>query len=459
MNKLIESFKKSKSSLILVILALVLIILGISFAIVSPSINLLGRREIKISKCELDINFKESDELMLVNKYPISKEEALKYEAKDITITNNSTCDTTYYRLTIKDLNGSSINKDIINYQLIDKSTNTISYGTNTNDFKVSGSLTKGNSISYSIRLWIDESATNNDLYENGDVSKPYEYKFALNIETSDEKIVDLVPILNIPVGTNGLEKVTHTIDNALQVDENFATEYRYRGGNSTVKNYVTFNNETWRIIGILPTEDTDGNVEYRFKIIRDTSIGSYYWNSTQDSTTSSYNNWVTGTLNTYLNGDYYNSLSTDAQSMIGTAKYYLGGYSTSDITSDVIWQYERKVVQNDASKKIALMYASDYGYAASTTCTRTLVNYDTDACKTTNNWLDKSQDEWILPQVSSTTFGAFMVVGSSGNVDGYGTYCVDEWFVAVRPVLSLSSSVMISGGSGTSSDPYTLSL
>ena len=121
MNKLIESFKKSKSSLILVILALILIILGISFAIVSPSINLLGRREIKISKCELDINFKESDELMLVNKYPISKEEALKYEAKDITITNNSTCDTTYYRLTIKDLNGSSINKDIINYQLIDK--------------------------------------------------------------------------------------------------------------------------------------------------------------------------------------------------------------------------------------------------------------------------------------------------------------------------------------------------
>ena len=52
---------------------------------------------------------------MLVSKYPISKEEALKYKAKEITIANNSTCDTAYYKVTIKDLVNSSINKDKIN--------------------------------------------------------------------------------------------------------------------------------------------------------------------------------------------------------------------------------------------------------------------------------------------------------------------------------------------------------
>ena len=272
-------------------------------------------------------------------------------------------------------------------------------------------------------------------------------------------------------VGTDGLEQITHTIDNTLQVDNKFATEYRYRGGDSIVKNYVTFNNETWRIIGVIPTEDTNGNVENRFKIIRDTLIGNKKWNETQDTTTNSYNNWVTGTLNTYLNNDYYNALSTEAQNMIGTTKYYLGGYNNSNITSDTMWQYERKneanrsgyyyktnpVMQNDANKKIAIMYASDYGYGASKKCTSNLDNYHNSTnCKTTNNWLDKSQYTWLLPQNSDNSDYAF-TVSSTGYV--YYSINVHLREYAVRPVLSLSSNVKISGGEGTSSNPYTLSI
>ena len=272
-------------------------------------------------------------------------------------------------------------------------------------------------------------------------------------------------------VGTNGLEQITHAIDDTLQVDSNFATEYRYRGGDSVVKNYVTFNNEVWRIIGIIPTEDTDGNVENRFKIIRDESIGGYVWNTLEDVTDNSYNNWVTATLNTYLNNDYYNTLSTDAKNMIGTTKYYLGGYNKGPkFTSDVMWQYERKndanrtgyyygtnpVMQNDASKKIAIMYASDYGYGASKECTSNLNAYDGSAsCKTTNNWLDKSANTWLLSQDSSTSPIAFYV-DSSGFVFNNG-YALESEF-AVHPVLSLSSNIKISGGEGTSSSPYTLS-
>ena len=317
-------------------------------------------------------------------------------------------------------------------------------------------------------------------------------------------------------VGQNGLEQITHTIDNTLQVDNKFATEYRYRGGDSVVKNYVTFNNETWRIIGIIPTEDTNGNVENRFKIIRDTSIGNYNWDSdtaitynyenddsirmlenysinsndinnlldynedysikkmAPDTTncTNCGNNWARpSVLNTYLNETYYNTLSTETKNMIGTTKYYLGGYSNSKITSDTMWQYERKndtnrsgyyygtnpVMQNDANKKIAIMYASDYGYGASKECTKTLSNYDSDIlCKTTNNWLDKSQDEWLLPQISGGAFTAAFYLYSTGSVDHFFTF---DYVFAVLPVLSLSSNVKISGGEGTSTNPYTLSV
>ncbi len=269
-------------------------------------------------------------------------------------------------------------------------------------------------------------------------------------------------------VGQNGLEQITHTIDNTLQVDEKFATEYRYRGGN--VNNYVTFNNEVWRIIGVIPTEDTDSNVENRIKIIRNESIGDMKWNETYDATTNSWNNWVIATLNTYLNNDYYNTLSADAKNIIGTTKYYLGGYDSFSITSDIMWQYERKneanrsgyyygtnpIMQNDANKKIALMYASDYGYAASKNCSATLRYFNEDSnCITTNNWLDKSANTWLLPQISVISNIVFAVL-SRGCVNGYN---VNDYEYAVRPVLSLSSNAKISGGSGTSSDPYQLSM
>ena len=559
MKKMLEKFKKSKSSLALVILALVLIIAGISFALFNPSINLLGRRNIKISKCELDINFKESDELMLVSKYPISTRQALEgnYKPKTVTITNNSTCDMAYYKLTIKDLINSSINKDVIQYHVVDKQ-NTMTYklgdtngdgqiktadkmiaqryvkdfafnflnytlmaadlngdgqvdetdidlytkymstkeittfpagapleekittkeiiDVNPDTFLIESSLEKGKTHEYEIIMWISNTATNNDIYINGDASKPIEYKYALNIETSDEEIKGpdyALEFAQAKVGTDGLEPITHTIDDTLQVDSKFATEYRYRGGDSVVKNYVTFNNEVWRIIGVIPTEDTNGNVENRIKIIRDTSIGNMKWNTIEDTTTNSKNNWVTGTLNTYLNNDYYNTLTTDSKNMIGTAKYYLGGYNYSNMTTDVMWQYERKneanrtdyyygtnpIMQNDANKKIAIMYASDYGYAASKNCTSNLRSYySSTSCITANNWLDKAQYEWLLTHISGDSYSAFDV-NSDGYVDDDGGVDVSFSELAVRPVLYLSSNVKISGGEGTSQKPYMLSI
>ena len=319
---------------------------------------------------------------------------------------------------------------------------------------------------SYRLRAWIDESVDTTKLNE-----KKYSYKFRVNInnEAAPVKVLTATEFAQANVGQNGLELITHEVDNTLQVDSNFATEYRYRGGN--VKNYVTFNNETWRIIGVIPTEDTNGNVENRIKIIRDTSIGSKYWNTTRDTTTSSYNNWVTGTLNTYLNNDYYNTLSSDKKNIIGTAKYYLGGYKDSKMTSDVMWQYERKneanrtgyyygtnpIMQNDANKKIALMYASDYVYAASKEFTRNLYDYDGSAsCNTTNNWLDKSVNTWFLTQLSAYSTNAFSV-NSAGCVNNDSF--VSSYEYAVRPVLYLSSNVKISGGEGTSQKPYMLSI
>ena len=322
------------------------------------------------------------------------------------------------------------------------------------------------NTSTYRLRAWLSQDAVlqeeTNPIVDKTDdgvnisgMSGGYQFNIGVTTDYA----------YPLEVGKGGLEEITHTIDNTLQVDNKFATEYRYRGGDSVVKNYVTFNNEVWRIIGIIPTEDTSGNVENRIKIIRDTSIGNKYWNE------NGTNDWTTATLNTYLNNDYYNTLSSDAQNMIGTTRYYLGGYNNLNITTDVMWKYERKneanktgyyygtnpIMQNDASKKIALMYASDYGYAASKECTSNLYDYDGSAsCKTTNNWLDKSAYTWLLPQYSGESNRAVSVY--SGGYVASGNYVTNSEN-AVRPVLYLSSNVKISGGEGTSQKPYMLSI
>ena len=441
-----------------------------------------------ISTGQVKMSYTESNEITLNNVVPTSDNKGISstnyFEFKVNTYIKTNKEMTMNYNIVLEPLNVDSsytkFNDSDIKVYLtkVDNNTETLVTGPITIDelnqyvLKSQEETFNKNDIerstTYRLRAWLDYNFDASKINE-----KTYSYKFRVNVNNEAAPKEDYaLTFAKSKVGTDGLEKITHTIDDTLQVDSKFATEYRYRGGDSVVKNYVTFNNETWRIIGVIPTEDTNGNVENRIKIVKDASIGNMSWNTTKDTTTNSYNNWVTGTLNTYLNNEYYNTITTDAKNMIGTAKYYLGGYNSSSITTDVMWQYERKnesnrtgyyygtnpIMQNDANKKIAIMYASDYGYAASKECTSNLYDYDGSAsCKTTNNWLDKSTDTWLLPQISDNSDNPF-IMDSSGCVNDDNRYIVDGEF-AVRPVLYLSSNVKISSGFGTSSDPYQLSL
>ena len=250
----------------------------------------------------------------------------------------------------------------------------------------------------------------------------------------------------------SGLYTITHPADSTLQIGATESiTEYRYRG--ASPKNYVTFNNEVWRILGVFPTDDGTGKIENRIKIIKDQSIGNKKWD------TGNSNNWARpATLNTELNTTYLNSLDSTAKSMIGNTKYYLGGYNNNlQIQKDVMYQYERKTngsIPNSWVGKLAIMYASDYGYAVSDECTQNLYNYN-NATGKNNNWLFKGIDEWTLLRFASISYGVFGV-GSGGYVSSYG---VSDNPYGVRPVLYLISSAKITGGNGTSSSPYTLGL
>ena len=333
---------------------------------------------------------------------------------------------------------------------------------------------------------------------------------------------------LTLPVGTNAFEKLEPTgaenlIANANKEDLDYntatddqknqmwkfshdktdqteaLTDYRYIG--SSPNNYVTFNDEVWRIIGVF-----DG----KLKLIKNENIGTFSWDnkdtSTGAETVYGKNDWTTARLMKLLNpSDYYEVDSNDnnlgqslyynsasgkcyrgqnnatvdcdftstgikndtTRNMIAETTYNLGGWNTFVVYPNEIYEYERGTTVYTGrtttpwTGKIALAYPSDYGYAADLNqCKQTLANYDNSTC-TSNNWMKSiitnngSNDGWLLTTYSSYSYIAGSVY-SGGIVSGNRAYILS--YVAV-PVLSLSSELGIeSGGDGSSSNPYKLS-
>ena len=288
-------------------------------------------------------------------------------------------------------------------------------------------------------------------------------------------KKADLNDLIKLADNKNdsGLYKITHPKDTTLQIGTNENTvEYRYRG--ASPKNYVKFNNETWRIIGIFPTDDGTGKIENRIKLIRNESIEKDFWNSGSDV-----NNWAESALQKKLNSTYLTGLTGEAKLMIDNTKYYLGGYNDYHISSIQMYNYERKVggseyyytygtYINPANwiGKIGLMYVSDYGYATENCESKALasgVSYSDTTLQKCNdtNWLyNLKTGEWLLTPYSKSNAKVYKLF-EEGYIQEYYTKYNSSYYnsQAVRPVLYLKSNVKITGGTGTNANPYTLSL
>ena len=227
--------------------------------------------------------------------------------------------------------------------------------------------------------------------------------------------------------------------DNGLEKDP-YECRYFFTGANPN--NYVTFNNEEagWRIISV----GCDGTI----KIMRTLSIENMVWDS------SSSNNWARpASLNTYLNGTYLNSLSSEAQSQIVAYDFSIGAI---DINNDLPGQVndENSTTWNG---KVGLATATEYLRSNSNTSncsTVALVNQNYTTCKNTT-WMFNSETWWTMSASAYLANVAFLV-NSGGNIyGGIGVYVFDSY--GVRPVVYLSSEVKIIGGDGSQSNPYTI--
>ena len=217
---------------------------------------------------------------------------------------------------------------------------------------------------------------------------------------------------------------------------------YRFAGASDQVNNYVCFGSSgascpadnLYRIIGVFGD---------KVKLIKSTSVGNKRWNSTNDNT------WSTSSLNTYLNNEFINAFDETTKGKIAETTWKVGGFSNYKQPANTVYQNEINSSPSE-TKKIGLMYASDYGFAAAPSAwTTNLYDYDGTAIKSAN-WMYLGANEWTISHEADYSRSALNVY-DDGNV-GFNYVSINAY--GVRPVFSLTSSTSYVSGSGTATDP-----
>ena len=264
---------------------------------------------------------------------------------------------------------------------------------------------------------------------------------------------------------------------------------FRYAGASDQVNNYVCFGStqtpcptdNLYRIIGVIDGKvklikydyatstllGTDGDYKgaqapnasyYKGSL---TSIDEYYWNNVTNK-----NTWSESNLNKInLNTNFINNIGSTWANKIATTTWKVGGNTYDNIAKSVPpVAYQNEIVSPSENTtydaKIGLMYASDYGFAASPSAwTTTLYNYDGNDAKGTSiktiNWMYMGYYDWMISRNSANSNHAF-AVGRGGIVrvdlvsDRYGGS-------GVRPSFNLSSSITYVSGSGSAVDPILI--
>lgn len=263
------------------------------------------------------------------------------------------------------------------------------------------------------VEFYADGGYVGNDL-EDGNITNIYDETFLLN------KLL---------------------VDGTLTVTE--TNDYRDLIGTN---NYLKVDEQVYRILGAFKEEDN-----LYLKLITNETIGKHLFGEN--------NNYLTSTLNTYLNVDYKETLNTLLKDNLKEVTYYTAGLDKiinnedkREEDKETYYTYERgnliaKEEFNASGKSsIGLMYLSDYTYA--------------------ENWLKKNYNEIsIVPNTSNEELMFCIKYSEEKKLDNEDEIIITKNEIAsdckvteeidVRPVIYLDNKLIIESGTGSETDPY----
>ena len=298
---------------------------------------------------------------------------------------------------------------------------------------------------------------------------------FQTNPSTLRDTIIGLITSGNIYEHKDQSNNTDWVLENVTDSGTNSNNDtvtagYRYEG--KKPNNYVWFNNEMWRIIGVIPTCISSGctTTENLVKIIRTEPIGGLQWGL------SATNLWGNANSLYQLLNNYYlikgNATGANICVGYGDAKgdcdYRVVGIGETsyygNMIKNVYWNtglglntdtasatYGKEILTQNIGGKIGIMNASDYGYAT-TTHSREWSYYGVYA---STNWLYGQGYEWTITP-SSAYNDYVLYINTDGRIYGMGVTGSGR---AIRPVVYLDSSVYVASGDGSEANPYQIAM
>ena len=302
------------------------------------------------------------------------------------------------------------------------------------------------------------------------------------------------------------IKKIVNESENSTQLidDQTLHHNIRYIGKNPN--NYISFNGEKWRIIGVMKNVSTSaGVVEEKLKIVREEPIGSYSWDITNSSVNSGQgvNEWTHSYLMDLLNTNGYwnrssticgnglngatiscdftnNGLKEESKSLIESVVWRLGSNWDQDYRSakgidfynfllsehggnyctNGVFCTDDVIRTTSWTGNVGLINGADYVFATDggseagrKACLNDVVIKDWDdnnpECYS-NDWLTTTGEMWTMAPYTDNTYNTtlFYTRNKLGMRAAYFTY-------GIRPSLYLISNLMIVNGDGSSEHPY----
>ena len=248
--------------------------------------------------------------------------------------------------------------------------------------------------------IWLDY------FYEGGNTTEVFSGKYV--VESSNANQFGYMYLTDLVNKDKGLYVINE--DGTLNDGTGTVKEYRYSGLNPD--NYVYFNDELWRIVGLF-----DGKI----KIVRNDEIEK---------------------ANYVDNNAYYESINEIYKEYIEKASFNSGSINLTDTYTNLLTNEQSSKIEG----YINYISASDYLYSAEPT-------YYTSALNST----DISNNTWLTgTYLTANSIGDSNVLGINANVPTSAT-STDETY-NIKPTLYLKNTVSIVGGYGTEDRPYELS-
>ena len=364
--------------------------------------------------------------------------------------------------------------------------------------------ITSNSSTTYTEHDWnITLTYLNLNIDQSGNYGNSFETKLYLQKEEKKLTATDVCPgkslsdcVIAQYTGIKNSNIYYHDSSLTNGAEDN---SYRYAGASDAVNNYVCFGSNVapcpadnlYRIIGVfgdkvkliksdyattallgadgdyskMYTANNWNNSSYKGNNLA--NVAAYTWNYKNNTSINSgrgSNTWSTSLLNkTNLNKNFIKNIGADWAAKIADTTWKVGGNTGANIYSQPAkTAYQNEIVSpvttnttdnaTTYSAKVGLMYASDYGFAASPSAwTANLNTYNGDAIKNVN-WMYMGLWEWTISRTADDAYYVFGV-NNTGSVNND----VVHFAYGVRPVFYLTSFVNYASGSGTAADPIRI--